>query len=199
MHLYLGKTMKSRRFPSSKSRLFRIPLIILVMALLAGAVLYRLEKWGAPTILAAVVVALSLLAMLLMRRIDEIVYELDDRSLLLRRGAELEKLDLVEVRDANLIDLVTAHHYIRLQGRGAIAADEVEPAEVITRFCSIPLALRMRLGLARLSSLSVRSFQRTLVLIRTEDERLLILSPRAGEHMVSVMGKALARTRAEQA
>lgn len=182
--------MESRVFRSRGSRMARFPIAIILLGLLAMAGFVGLQGWELPAVVSAVIAALGVLTLILVRRRELVEYEVDGHALFLRRGANEERIELQQVRDANLIDLATARDYVKqtviVQGRDK---------ELVTRYCGIPLQWGVKWVRTGITSLSISSFQRTLVLVRTLDDRLLILSPRSGEHMVCVMGKALARTR----
>ena len=68
-------------------------------------------------IIAVVVVVLRLVWSAVQSKKNIIEYVLGTDALLLRRGAEEERLPLINVIDANLIDLTTARDYVQEHAR----------------------------------------------------------------------------------
>lgn len=151
-------------------------------ALSAGLIAY-----GPATRPAGLAVAgLTGLLAVLMRRRKKIGYELEADRLVLRHGVWREQLPLAHVRDANLIDVVTARNFVKEQRTMRPAGEE--GMGLLTRYCGIRLE-----GLFGGHGLSMRDYRRMLVLVRTRGGGALLLSPRHGEPMVSAIAKALGR------
>lgn len=145
-------------------------------------------------VLAGAAVVLGLVWIAVQGRKDIIEYALGPDALLLRRGAEEERLLLVNVIDANLIDLITARDYVQQQRNAdgeMESGREGDPRRIATRYCGVPIGTgRMGAIVAGLSNLSAHSFRRTLVLLRIRDGGVLLLSPKYSERMVNAIGKA---------
>lgn len=141
---------------------------------------------------AGAVGALGLAALAVVWRREEIAYVLGADNLVLRRGKQEEVIPLHKVMDANLVDLATARSHVQkpLEGDGSLAGPKRAEVQASTRYCALPLK-----GWASILNgshgLSMESFKRTLVLLRTSDGRTLLLSPRQSARMVSAIGKVL--------
>lgn len=145
-------------------------------------------------VIAAVLVVPGSVWIAVQGRKDIIEYVLGGDALLLRRGAEEERLPLAEVVDANLIDLTTARDFVQQQGNsddGPGPGQAQGPRRSSTRYCGVPIASG-RLGSVwvGLSGLSSRSFRRDFVLLRIRDGGMFLLSPKYSERMVTAIDKA---------
>lgn len=187
--------MSIKKFHSRRSYL-RIFLWGGICLFLASMGLLNMDMTGSKVLakIAGVLVVLGSVWIALQGRKDIIEYVLGADALLLRRGAEEERLPLDEVIDANLIDLTTARDYVQQHGN---PADEVEPGQAkgprrsSTRYCGVPIASG-RLGSfwVGLSGLSSHSFRRNFVLLRIRDGGMFLLSPKYSERMVTAIDKA---------
>ncbi len=145
-------------------------------------------------IIAVVVVVLRLVWSAVQSKKNIIEYVLGTDALLLRRGAEEERLPLINVIDANLIDLTTARDYVQEHRNSDNDSEDGQaggPNRSATRFCSVPIVLgRLDPLLAGLTGLSTHGFRQSLVLLRIRDGGVLLLSPKYSERMVNAIGKA---------
>ncbi len=144
--------------------------------------------------LVGAMVVLGLIVFTMQANKDIIEYELGGDTLLLRRGAEEERLPLENVIDANLIDPVSAKDYVQQHGSTDVESGHGRTGDLhrtSTRYCGVPIATgRLVTIVAGLSSLSTHSFRQSLVLLRIRDGGVLLLSPKYGERMVRAIGKA---------
>lgn len=186
--------MSVKRFHSRRSykRMFLWGGICLFLALIG---LLAMDMTGSKVLMMiAGVVGLRLIWIAFQGKKNLIEYVLGADALLLRRGAEEERLPLDKVIDANLIDLVTARDYVQQHGSGEGELEQGrvdDPLRSSTRYCGVPIG-KGRWGalLDGLSTLSTHSFKQSLVLLRIRDGGVLLLSPRYSERMVAAIGKA---------
>lgn len=184
-----GKQFQGRR---SWRTLFGAGLAIVLAAMLAF-VLVRLDLPKLLLVLSLAIGVLAVVTFVLLRRAENIEYELGENKLLVRRGGTQVELPLGEVLDANLVDLASARDIVEEKmaerqhhGERDASADQA----MLTRYCGIPLRGLASVG-SGINRINVRNFRRTLVLLRMHGGRAMILSPKRSEGMVSAINKAL--------
>ncbi|MBS1937620.1 MAG: hypothetical protein JSS84_07405 [Bacteroidetes bacterium] len=185
--------MAARHFHSMRSyRVYVLMVLLVGLDAFIGLVITDYTGSVVWMVAAGAVGALGLAALAVVWRREEIAYVLAADHLVLRRGRQEEVIPLHKVMDANLVDLATARSHVHKQpeDEGAVAVPKRAEVQVSTRFCAVPLK-----GWASILNgshgLSMESFKRTLVLVRTNDGRALLLSPRQSARMVSAIGKLL--------
>lgn len=173
-------------------RVYGLMVLLVGLAAFIGLVITDYTGSVVWMVAAGAVGALGLVAVAVVWRREEIAYVLGADHLVLRRGRQEETIPLHKVMDANLVDLATARSHVQKQpdDDGAEVMPKRAEVQVSTRFCAVPLK-----GWASILNgshgLSIQNFKRTLVLLRTSDGRMLLLSPRQSARMVSAIGRML--------
>ncbi len=175
--------MTAKRFHGSKppKPVLQAGLVLALALALCIIAVRSAEHQTLFLVMACIALLVGLMALLGNKQRSKIEYELREDLLVLRRGTTTERLMLTEVLDASLVDRPTARDYLGTH-------------RVQTEYCGIPVGRGLfRVLLSGLSGFTISEFRQHLVLIRVRGGGAYLLSPRHGEHMVSVLGGMLGR------
>jgi hypothetical protein len=130
-------------------------------------------------------------------RAGKVFYALDGDTLLLRRNGDEERIPVYELRDASLVDRMAARDLIR--GRMKQAQEAGRGKEELRRmqqhclrYCTVDIGMNsLTFGLGRQLIDQRPDAKHDLVLIRSVDGSLRVLSPMYNQDLVESLNRAI--------